>query len=210
MPSKFDRLRAGEVVEIEPGRKGRLNLENKSFETSDGRTMYVGDDPDFFPRNEQQLGYSREKEGLEREIKNAPFGEFLYQFGNQGVAGAAKDWMNKLIQKGDEYAQTKQIHQEVGKGISERSPWTSGAATAASFIPDIALTKGMSATKAAPLLTAAHAGPRILEEPEQVAGEAAFSAIGGKLIDKGAAALNRIAQRRGQVRALPGEQQAVT
>lgn len=205
MPSKFDRLRAGEVVEIEPGRKGRLNLENKSFETSDGRTMYVGDDPDFFPSDDNQLAYSREKEGLSRQINKTPGGEFLYQFGNQGAAGAVKDWYNKLTKKGDDYLRTKQVGSEVSQEISESSPWTSTAATAASFIPDIALTKGMSAAKAAPTLAALHAGPRIIEEPEQVAGEAALSAMGGYLIDKGANALNKIAQRRGQVRSLPGE-----
>lgn len=210
MPSKFDRLRAGDVVEIEPGRKGRLNLEDKTFETSDGRRMFVGDDADFFPQNEQALGYSREKEQLNRDVKKAPAGEFLYQFGNQGLAGSAKDWMNKIIQKGDAYEQTKRINQEVSSEISERSPWTSAGATVASFLPDLAITKGMSATKAAPLLTGLHAGPRILEEPGQVAGEAALSTAGGFLIDKGANALNRIAQRRGQVRQLPGQRQAVT
>lgn len=209
MPSKFDRLRSGEVVEIEPGRKGRLNLQDKSFETSDGRKMFVGDDPDFFPSNDEALTYSREKEGLQREIKRAPAGEFLYQFGNQGVAGAAKDWYNKLTKKGDDYLRTKNVHSDVSQQISETSPWTSRAATVASFVPDIALTRGMSAVKAAPTLTALHAGPRIIEEPDQVAGEALLSAAGGKLIDKGASALNRIAQRRGQIRALPGQQQIV-
>jgi len=209
MPSKFDRLRAGEVVEIEPGRKGRLNQENKSFETSDGRTMYVGDDPDFYPADDNALAYSREKETLQRDIKKAPAGEFLYQFGNQGVAGAAKDWYNKLTKKGDDYLRTKQVHADVSNQISEESPWTSGAATVASFVPDIALTKGMSAMKAAPALTALHAGPRILEEPGQVAAEAGVSAAGGFLIDKGANFLNKIAQRRGQARALPGQKQAV-
>lgn len=209
MPSKFDRLRAGEVVEIEPGRKGRLNNETKHFETSDGRTMFVGDDPDFYPADENALAYSREKEGLQREISRAPAGEFLYQFGNQGVAGAAKDWYNKLTKKGDDYIRSKRVNADVSQEISEESPWTSGAATVASFLPDIALTKGMSAVKAAPALTALHAGPRILEEPTQVAGEALTSAAGGFLIDKGANALSRIAQRRGQARALPGQKQAV-
>lgn len=209
MPSKFDRLRSGEVVEIEPGRKGRLNLQDKSFETSDGRKMYVGDDPDFFPSGESALAYSREKEGLQKEIKQTPGGEFLYQFGNQGIAGATKDWYNKLSKKGDDYLRSKQINQEVSQGISEQSPWTSAAATGASFVPDIALTHGMSALKAAPALTGLHAGPRILEEPAAVAGEAALSAAGGFLIDKGASALSRIAKRRGQIRSLPGQQASV-
>lgn len=209
MPSKFDRLRSGEVVEIEPGRKGRLNLEKKTFETSDGRTMFVGDDPDFFPSNEEALKVSREKESLERGIKKTPAGEFLYQFGNQGIAGAAKDTMNKIMLKGDDYIRSKKVNSEVSDKISDRSPWTSAGATAASLIPDIALTRGMSALKAGPVLAAAHAGPRIVEEPTQVATEALFSAAGGHLIDKGAAALNRIAQRRGAIRAMPGQQAAV-
>lgn len=209
MPSKFDRLRAGEIVEIEPGRKGKLNLENKSFQTSDGRQMYVGDDPDFFPQGEEGLKFSREKESLEKDVHKAPFGEFLHQFGNQGVAGAVKNTYNKFTKKGDDYLRSLQVNQHVGERISNESPWTSGAATAASFIPDIALTKGMGGARAGATLAAAHAGPRILEEPAQVAGEALISGIGGHLIEKGAQGLNRIAQRRGEVRALPGQQQAV-
>lgn len=203
MPSKFDRLRAGEVVEIEPGRKGRLNNETRSFETSDGRTMFVGNDPDFYPANESALAHSREKEQLQREIKRTPGGEFLYQFGNQGIAGATKDWYNRLTKKGEDYIRSRQVNAEVGSQISENSPWTSGAATAASFIPDIAATGGMSALKAAPLLSTLHSGSRVLDEPEQVAGEAMLSAAGGFLIDKGASALSRMANRRGQVRELP-------
>lgn len=209
MQSKFDRLRAGEVVEIEPGRKGRLNLENKTFTTSDGRQMYVGDDPDFFPSDPESLKVSQEKETLERDIKKAPFGEFLYQFGNQGIAGAAKNTYNKITKKGDDYLRSLQVNQQVGERISESSPWTSAAATAASFVPDIALTKGMGGARAGATLAAAHAGPRIIEEPENVAGEIALSGAGGYLIQKGADALNNIAKRRGQIQALTGQQQAV-
>jgi len=206
MPSKFDRLRAGEVVEIEPGRKGRLNLESKTFETSDGRKMYVGDDPDFFPSDEEGLKYSQEREKLEKEIANSPFGEFGFQFGNQGLAGAAKGWVNKLIQSGDEYQRTKKVHSDVSEKISERSPWTSAGATVASFVPDIALTRGMSALKAAPILTTAHAGPRILDEPGQVAVEAGLAAGGGFLLDKATNYLGKVAARRSQSRLLPEQQ----
>lgn len=209
MPSKFDRLRSGETVEIEPGRTGRLNFENKTFTRSDGLQTYVGDDPDFFPPDEEGLKFSKEKESLERDVKKAPLGEFLYQFGNQGVAGAVKNTYNKLTKSGDDYLRSLKVNQQVGERISEESPWTSGAATAASFVPDIALTKGMGGARAGATLAAAHAGPRIFEEPSQVAGEALISGIGGKLIEKGAQGLNRIASRRGEVRALPGQQQAV-
>lgn len=209
MPSKLDLLRSGEVVEIEPGRKVRLNQKDKMYETSEGKRIYVGDNPHFFPANENQLAHSKEKEKLKGEINKNPLGEFLYQFGNQGGAGAAKDWINKFTKSGEDYLRNKQVQTEVSEEISENSPWTSAAATAASFVPDIALTKGMTATKAAPLLTAAHAGPRILEEPAQVAGEAALSAAGGKIIEMGGNFLQKAASRRGAMRELPEQQAAV-
>lgn len=209
MPSKFDRLRAGEVVEIEPGRKGRLNVQNKTFETSDGRKVFVGDDEDFFPSSEEGLKHSQTKEEIERGLHKVPGGEFLFQLGQHGVLGGIKDWGNKLVQSGDEYVRGKRAQAEVSEKISERSPTTSGAATVASFIPDLYLTRGMSAAKAAPILTGLAAGPRILEEPAQVAGEAAMAAGGGFLLDKAGGYLNRVAQRRAASRALPGQQEAV-
>lgn len=209
MASKFDRLRAGEIVEIEPGRKGRLNLENKSFETSDGRTMYVGDDPDFFPPNEDYLKTSRERERINKQVKGRFGGEFIHQFANQGALGAGVDWYNKFTQHGDDYTRTKKVKSEISQKISERSPWTSGAATAASIGTDIALTRGMSALKAAPLLAAVHAGPRIIEEPTQVAGEVAASAAGGWLLGKVENYINKATSRRGVIQALPAQQEAV-
>lgn len=210
MTSKIDRLRAGEIIEIEPGRKGQLDLETKRFLTSDGRSVYVGDDEDFFPRDQEQLKLSQEKERIQGEIGRAPFGEFLYQFGNQGVAGSAKDWVNRLTNKSEDYLRKKRASQQIGQQISEESPFTSGAATVASFIPDIALTRGMSALKAAPLLTATHAGSRVLDEPGQVAGEAAIAGVGGLLFDKATNFLGKIASRRGEVRNLPGLQREAT
>lgn len=210
MTSKLDRLRAGEIVEIEPGRKGQLDLETKRFLTSDGRSVYVGDDEDFFPRDQEQLKLSQEKERIQKEIGRAPFGEFLYQFGNQGVAGSAKDWVNRLTNKSEDYLRKKRASQQIGQQISEESPFTSGAATVASFVPDIALTRGMSALKATPLLTATHAGSRVLDEPGQVAGEAAIAGVGGLLLDKATNFLGKIASRRGEVRNLPGLQREAT
>ena len=210
MANAFDKLRAGEVVEIEPGRKGRLNLKDKTFETSDGKKIFVGDDEDFFPSNNEALLLSREKEGLEREIAHAPIGgEFLYQFGQQGIAGGLKNTINKIMMSGDDYLRRRKAESQVSSRISKESPWTSGAATAASFAPDIALTGGMSAARAAPLLTALHAGPRIVEEPGQVLGEAALGSAAGKFIDMGANWLSRTAKRRGEIRSLPGQQAEV-
>ena len=196
MANKFDRLRAGEVVEIEPGRSGRLNLDTSMFETSDGRRIYVGDDPDFFPTTEKALNLSKEKEKLENTISKTPGGEFLYQFGETGIVGGIKDWANRLVMKGDEYLTNRQAQQEVSQGISSRSPWTSAAATAAGLVPDIALTRGMSAARAAPIITGLSAGSRVLDEPAQVAIEAGISSAGGKLIDKGGQYLQKMANRR--------------
>lgn len=206
MSSKFDRLRAGEVVDIEPGRKGRLNLQEKTFETSDGRTVYVGDDEDFFPSSEHNLALSKEKENLEKDIARIPGGEFIHQFGQQGIVGGAKDWTSRLLRSGEDYLRNKQAEAEVSEKISKRSPYTSGAAKLASFVPDIALTRGMSALKAAPLISGLSAGSRALDEPAQVAGEAALAAGGGFLLDKAGGFLNRVAQRRGASRAIPAQQ----
>lgn len=123
--------------------------------------------------------------------------------------GSAKDWVNRFTQAGDEYLKNKAAQTEVSQEISKESPWTSGAATVASFVPDIALTRGMSGLAAAPTLTALHAGSRIIDEPGEVAQEALLGAGAGFILDKGANFLNKIAQRRGQVRALPGQQDAV-
>lgn len=207
--TNFDRLREGKTVEIEPGRTARLNLKDKTFEDSKGKRIYVGGDEDFFPKDESALIKSREKEKIQGEIYRRPAGEFLYQFGQSGLAGASKDWYNKLTQKGDEYTQKKLAQAEVSADIAEESPVTSGAATLASFAPDIALTGGMSAARAAPTLAALHAGPRIIEEPEQVAKEAAIGAAGGYLIDKASSFLNKAAQRRKAIQEFPGKQASV-
>lgn len=208
MPSKFDRLRAGEVVDIEPGRKGRLNLKDKTFETSDGRKTYVGDDEDFFPSSQEKLLHSREKEAIERGIKQSPTGEFGFQFSESGAVGGIKDWGSRFVNKGEEYLRKKRARQEVSERISEESPWTSMAAKTAEIIPEVLTTKGMTATKALPLLTGLSAGSRVLDEPGRVAGEMAGATIGGVLLDKGGKLLNSISERRGAVRALPAQQEA--
>lgn len=197
MVSKFDRLRAGEVVEIEPGRKGRLNLETKVFETSDGRRMFVGNDEDFFPKDEESLLLSREREGLQRDINKTPGGEFFFQMGQSGGISGLKDWGNRITMKGDEYLRNKKAQQQISEKISENSPWTSRAATVASFVPDIVATRGLSALKAAPLIAGVSAGSRVLDEPAEVAKEAALAAGGGYLLDKGTNWLSKAAQRRG-------------
>lgn len=211
MAGKRERLRSGENVEVEPGVFGRLNKSNRTLELSSGEVLPVSqqDQRDLFPENEQALDLSRRKEKLGKQIQETPGGEFLYQFGQSGLANAAKNWVNKFSMKPDQYQSQQEAERQVSSRISGESPFTSGAATVASFAPDIALTGGMSALKAAPILTGLHAGPRIIEEPGHVAQEVALSSAGGFLIDKGSNALNKISTRRGEVRALPGQQEAV-
>lgn len=209
MPSRFDQLREGQAIEIEPGLSGRLNKDKKTLELSSGEVLNVANDPDFFPKGEKQLAFSRQKEHVERNVANTPLGEFGHQFANKGLLGSGKDIISYLSQTGEEYATRKQAESSVSERISEESPWTSGAATVASFVPDIALTRGMSALKAAPLLTAGSSGSRIFTEPGEVLGETAMSAGLGLGVDKLGSYFNRVAQRRAESRSLPGRQEAV-
>ena len=208
---KRERLRKGEYVELEPGVHGRLNKENRTLELSTGKILPISEknQRDLFPENEQRANIARKKESLEKEIEENPLGEFGYQFGQSGIANAAKNWVNKFTKSSDEYEQGLEAEREVSRRISEESPYISAGATAASFLPDIYATGGMSALKAAPLLTAAHAGPRIIEEPGQVAKEVALSAGSGFLLDKATSFLNKVAARRSASRNLPSKQAEV-
>jgi len=208
---KRERLRNGEFVELKPGVWGRLNKENRTLELDSGKVLPVGknEQRDLFPENEQALDVARRTEKLEGQVKKAPFGEFLHQFGQSGVLSAPKDWLDYFTKTGDQYLNQKEAQRRVSGRISQESPITSGAATVASFVPDLMLTSGMSAAKAAPLLTAAGAGSRLVREPEEVAKEALISGAAGKFIDLGGKFLSNAASRRGASRALPAQQQAV-
>lgn len=208
MPSKFEQLRNGQAVEVEPGVSGRLNLKNKTLELSTGEVMNVANDRDFFPQNDKELAVSRQRESIEKGIKGTG-GEFLHQYANQGLVGGILDWPAYLSQSGQEYATRKQAQQDVSSRISQESPWTSAAATGASIATDLAATRGMSGLKAAPILTAGSAGSRLATEPGEVLGETAGAAALGFGLDKTVNYFNRVAQRRGQIRALPGQQEAV-
>lgn len=208
MASKFDQLRQGLAVEVEPGLGARLNKEKKRLELSSGEFFDVADHPDLFPRDEQALALSREKEQIQRGIGQSPLGEFGFQFANQGLLGGAKDWIDYATQ-GKNYAAKKAAQHQVSQEISRESPYMSAAATAASFIPDIALTKGLSGMAAAPLLAAGHAGSRLITDPTEVAKEAAIGAAGGFALDKVGGYLSNVAARRGASQALPAQQAAV-
>lgn len=214
MVSKLEALRRGDVVELSSGEKARLNPKNKTMELSSGRVIRVGDDPDYFPRDEREAKSSVETQKLEREISKFPLGqtagEFAYQFGQKGaITGGIGDWYDRLSNTGEDYLAKRQAKQRVSGRISEESPYLSGGATVASFVPDLVATRGMSAMKAAPILTGIGAGSRVIDEPGEVIGEAALAAGGGYLIDKGGQFLSRIAKRRGQARQIAREAEEV-
>lgn len=208
---KRERLRNGESVELKEGIWGRLNKQNRTLELDSGKILPISksDQRDLFPADEAALDTARRTEKLESQVKKAPFGEFLHQYGSHGIVNAPKDWLDYFTQTGDEYLRQKEAEGRVSKRISKESPVTSAAATAANIGTDLALTHGMSAAKAAPLLTGISAGSRLARQPEEVAKEALFAAGAGKIVDLGTNALSKIASRRGAARAIPGQQQAV-
>lgn len=208
MPSKLDLLREGHAIEFEPGLSGRLNKEKKTLELSNGRVLNVANDRDYFPADESQLRMSKQREYAEQGAKG-PVREFLHQYTSQGIPRGAGDWVSYLTQSGEDYAQRNAANAEVSQRISQESPYLSAAATGANIATDLALTRGMSGLKAAPLLTLGSAGSRIATDPENVMAETATAAIGGKLLDAGGNWLSKAANRRAESRALPSHQQAV-
>lgn len=208
MVSKFDLLREGKSVEFKPGVSGRLNKDTKNLELSTGQVLNVSNDRDFFPSDERQLDVSRRKENVEKSIKGFG-GEFAHQLSTQGVIGGIRDIGSYISNAGEDYINQKQAEREVSERISQESPWTSAGATGASLATDIGLTGGMSAAKAAPLLSTISSGSRILTNPAEVAGEAAIGAVAGHGLDKVGGYLDRVSKRRGAIRSLPAEQEAV-
>ena len=209
MPSKLDLLREGRAVEIEPGVKARLNKQKRALELSTGEVRDVSNDPDYFPQGSQQLGVSRHKERIRGEVAKSPYGEFGYLMGQKGIPGSANDWIDYSSKPTEDYLALKQAQHQVTQEISEESPWTSAGATAASIVPEIALTHRLPGVVAAPLLTAATAGSRVATEPGRVLGEAGIASVLGLGIDKAAGYLNRVKLRRGAARDLPKQQEAV-
>lgn len=209
MDSKLTRLREGRPVEFEKGIYGKLNPKNKTLEFSDGLVVDVSKDQDYFPQNQEQIEHSQRKEKLQQSIGRNPLGEFGHQFSERGLFGAAKDWYEFATKKGDEYQKNKLARKEVSEKIAEESPYTSIAATTASFIPDILATRGMGAALTGAILPAAHAGPRILEEPGQVAKESALGAVGSYLIGKGTNYLGKTASRRGLSREISAQNKEI-
>lgn len=215
MPSKLEALRQGRSVEDSPGVYVRLNPEEKRLEYSTGEILDVSKRPEFFPSSDHDIKVNEQKEQLQSEIGKFPFGktagQFAYQFGQKGaITGGLSDWADRLTMAADDYLAKRQAKQQTSQDISKDRPYLSGGATVASFLPDLAATRGMSVTKAAPLLTGIGAGSRIIDEPGDVAGEAAMSAGLGFLLDKGSRFLSNAAARRGLSRQIAREGEEVS
>lgn len=205
MATKADRLRKGEAIEYEPGVFARLNKNNRTLELSTGEVIPAPSDTELFPENEAQEKLFAQKEKIRSEVGSIPGGEFLYQASQIGLPSAGQDWIEKLTLSADDYLQSKQARSEVSGEIFKKSPVTSLAGKALGLAPDIALTHGMSGKAAGALLPALHAGPRVIEDPLQVAGESAIGGGIGAVLDKGANYLNSISQRRALSRQVPQE-----
>ena len=202
MPNKFDQLREGLAIEVEPGLSARLNKENKTLELSSGRVLDVADDSNYFPKNEKDLSLSRRRSHVEKKAKGTG-GEFFHQYSTQGIPGGVLDWPAYLTQTAEEYIEGKQAEQETSQRISRESPYISAAATGANIATDLALTRGMSAVKAAPLLTLGSAGSRLATDTQNVIGETASAALMGGVADKVGGYLGDVASRRGAIRSQP-------
>lgn len=197
MDSKLTRLRSGKPVEFEKGVYGRLNPQKKSIEFSDGLTIDVSHDKDYFPQNPQQAEHSQRIEKLQSSIGKNPLGEFGHQLSERGLPKAVKDTYQFLTQTGEEYEKNQRARREVSERIAEESPYTSMAATATSFIPDILATRGLGAAATGAVLPALHAGPRLVTEPGEVAKESALGLGTGFLLGKAEKFLGNVAARRG-------------
>lgn len=211
MVSRNERLRKGESVKLKSGVEGKLNHKEKTLDLATGERLPLSKkaQSELFPQNEEALKQQQTKEGIQGQFEHLPFKDFLFQVGQHGITHGIKDIGNKIFHPPEEQQRIKNAEREISEEIKQKSPWTSRAAHAASFVPDIVATSGLSAAKAAPIISTVSAGSRIFDEPLEVAGEAAVSSLGGKILDKGAAWLGNVAKRRAASKALPSQKEAV-
>lgn len=199
MPSKgfLEALRGGDSVEIEPGIYARVNPKDRTLETSSGKKLPISEKyrAELFP-DEKSKPIIEARDKVRKRVADSPLGEFGHQLTSGGIPGAGKDWYNYFTKSDEDYLSNKAAENYVSQQISEQSPWTSAAATGTNIGLDLFLTRGMSGARAAPLLMGAQAGPRVLEEPMEVAGEMAVGAGLGKIVDVGANYIGKIANRR--------------
>lgn len=214
MIDRSERLRRGETVELSGGGQGKINRKNKTLEISDGRVLRLSGklERDLIPKDPEAYDYALQYEKTKKGTESG-LGKFTHQYMQDSIIGAGRDWIDKARLSAPEYQRKKRASQEVSEEISEKHPWISGAATAANIGTDIAATIGtgggaLGAAAVGGGLALAHAGPRILEEPGHVLGEAGISALGGAAISKIASGAASIAARRGERQALPAAQEA--
>ena len=211
MKDKRERLRRGESVELSPGVHGRLNVKDKTLELSNGKKLSVSEKNrrDLFPSNDEERSYARTKEAKEEKLeRTGSFGKAFHTAVNSGGLGGLHDIHSRLTKSPEEYKHNLRANQEISEEIGEESPGASAVGKIASFGADFLATKGLSAAKAAPLLTVASSGSETFDNPLEVGSRAAIASLGGALLDKGIGALNTAAARRGASQALPGRQAA--
>jgi hypothetical protein len=218
MTERRQRLRRGEEVELESGLKGKLNPKTKTLDRSDGTSLPLDekDKRDLFPKDEEAYRYALQYEDIKKGTESG-LGKFGHQYMQKSIPGAIKGLYDKWALSKPEFQRKRKASQEVSEEISKEHPYISGAATLADVGTDVAATLGTggglgflrgAATGAG--LSLAHAGPRMLEEPGQVLGEAGISALGAGAINKfTGGVLNKVAARRGAARAMPAAQEAV-
>src|SRR3954470_16476028 len=183
-----EELRKGDPVELEPNLYGRLNKENKTLELSDGRVLRVPKDDykDYFPEGSSDLRRIEQKEEIGSQIERTPFGKALFQGGEtSSILGMAKDlaerYINQPVQSlqvkpgqeklsyaerlGENYLSNRGANLETSQEIDESNPYQSLAGKGLGLAADVALTRNMSATKAAPLLSLGSQKTDIFDNP---------------------------------------------
>ena len=202
MVSKLEALRKGRSVDMGEGVTARLNPKNKTMEYSSGKVVDIGENSNYFPKNKAEERASLETQKRERSLKTHPLGEtagkFIHQTLQKGaVTGGLGDLFSRLTNSGEDYLAKREAKRRVTERIDEENPGLSMAARAASFVPDIIATKGMSGPAAGATLAGVGSGSRALDDPGEVLGSMALGAAGGKVLDLGSKFIAKTAARRG-------------
>lgn len=199
-----EKLRSGLTVEVEPNVYGRLNAETKRLDLSDGTSLALSPEhqEDLFPRDDEHYTQISERNQLRENLSKVPGGEFFFQMHQKSGLGGLTDLAERGIRGKEESRIRQQSRRSVSDEIAQRSPFASTIASLGGMAVDLYATRGLSGAAAAPALTAAHAGTDILDQPEEVAKEAALSSALGYGIDKTFQGLSNVAQSRGARRAM--------
>ena len=225
--SKFSDLREGKLVEWDLPKggktKARLNKDKGVLELATGEEWEIPDEfrSDLIPETEQQLRVAKEKESLEKSRQSlGSLGTSLYQFGQSGGLGGivqdiglypesfmqamktekGQENLSFLQRIGENYQTKRRARKELSEELQSEEPVSSLVGKGAELGAELFLTRGMSGTKALPLMTVAEKGIEGLKKPVETAKEAAVSAVIGKMGDKASKFLGDVAKRRLQRR----------